>query len=60
MTLEDPALAAAALDQTNDGINFAHAVHLARAEGCAAIFASVDRRFARLAKRLSRFGLFRA
>jgi predicted nucleic acid-binding protein len=53
MTLEDPALAATALDWMAAGIDFADALHLARADGCAAFF-SFDRRFATVAKRLSR------
>ncbi|WP_201863945.1 type II toxin-antitoxin system VapC family toxin [Microvirga soli] len=53
VTLADPALAATALDWMAAGMDFADALHLARADGCAAFF-SFDRRFAKVAKRLSR------
>ena len=53
VNLEDPALAATALDWMATGMDFADALHLARADGCAAFF-SFDRRFAKVAKRLSR------
>jgi predicted nucleic acid-binding protein len=53
VTLEDPALAATALDWMAAGMDFADALHLAKAEGCAAFF-SFDRRLAKAAKRLSR------
>jgi predicted nucleic acid-binding protein len=53
VTLEDPTLAATALDWMVEGMDFADALHLARAEGCAAFF-SFDRRFAKMAKRLSK------
>ena len=50
VTLEDPALAARALDGMDSGMDFADALHLASASGCEA-FMSFDRRFARAAKR---------
>ncbi len=50
--LEDPALAATALDWMARGMDFADALHLAKAEGCAA-FVSFDRRLAKVAKGLS-------
>ncbi len=50
--LEDPTLAATALDWMTGGMDFADALHLARAQGCAA-FVSFDRRLAKAAKRLS-------
>jgi predicted nucleic acid-binding protein len=49
VTLEDPALAATALDWTLKGMDFADALHLAKAQGCDA-FASFDQRLARAAK----------
>jgi predicted nucleic acid-binding protein len=52
VTLEDPALAATALDWMVRGMDFADALHLAKAEGCAA-FVSFDRRLAKAAKALS-------
>ncbi len=52
VTLEDPALAATALDWMARGMDFADALHLAKAEGCAA-FVSFDRRLAKAAKKLS-------
>ncbi len=52
VTLEDPALAATALDWMARGMDFADALHLAKAEGCAA-FVSFDRRLAKVAKGLS-------
>lgn len=50
VTLEDPALAARALDGMDSGMDFADALHLASASGCEA-FMSFDRRFTRAAKR---------
>jgi len=50
--LEDAALIAKALDWTIRGMDFADALHLAKAQGCEA-FVSFDRRFARAAKELS-------
>ncbi len=50
--LEDPALAAKALDRMRGGLDFADALHLAKAEGCEA-FASFDQRFAAVANTLS-------
>lgn len=52
VTLEDPLLAARALDWAEQGLDFADALHLGRAEGCSA-FMSFDRRLARAAARLS-------
>ena len=49
VTLEDAALAATALDWTLRGMDFADALHLARAQGCDG-FASFDMRLARAAK----------
>jgi predicted nucleic-acid-binding protein len=49
--LEDAALAAKALDWTIRGMDFADALHLAKAEGCEA-FVSFDRRLAALAGRV--------
>jgi predicted nucleic-acid-binding protein len=53
VTLEDAALAAKALDWTVRGMDFADALHLAKAEaeGCGA-FVSFDRRLAALAGRV--------
>jgi predicted nucleic-acid-binding protein len=45
VNLEDPALAAKALDWMRSGLDFADALHLAKAEGCEA-FVSFDQRFA--------------
>ena len=50
--LEDPALAAKALDRMRSGLDFANALHLAKAEGCEA-FVSFDKRFAAVANALS-------
>ena len=54
VTLEDAMLIAKALDWTNRGMDFADALHLAKAEGCDAMV-SFDRRFARTATKLSDF-----
>ena len=51
VTLEDAALTAKALDWTARGMDFADALHLAKAQGCDA-FVSFDRRFARAAREL--------
>jgi predicted nucleic acid-binding protein len=48
VTLEDPGLAARALDWTGRGMDFADALHLAKAAGRAA-FVSFDQRFAAVA-----------
>lgn len=48
VTLEDPQLAALALDWAEQGLDFANALHLASARGCTA-FLSFDRRLARAA-----------
>ena len=52
VTLEDAALTAKALDWTVGGMDFANALHLAKAEGCDAMV-SFDRRFAGAATKLS-------
>ncbi|MEA3016640.1 MAG: hypothetical protein QOI38_1362 [Sphingomonadales bacterium] len=52
VTLEDPPLAARALDWAEQGLDFADALHLGRAEGCSA-FLSFDRKLAKTAARLS-------
>lgn len=52
VTLEDPQLAARALDWAERGLDFADALHLGRAQGCAA-FLSFDRKLAKAAARLS-------
>jgi predicted nucleic-acid-binding protein len=52
VTLEDPLLAARALDWTEQGLDFADALHLGRAEGCSA-FMSFDRGLAKAAGRVS-------
>lgn len=51
VVLEDAPLVAAALACMARGMDFADALHLGRAEGCAA-FASFDKRLARLARSL--------
>jgi predicted nucleic acid-binding protein len=48
VTLEDPRLAALALDWVEQGLDFADALHLAAARGCTA-FMSFDRRLAKAA-----------
>ena len=50
--LEDPSVAARALDWMRSGMDFADALHLAKAEGCEA-FVSFDQRFADVANALS-------
>jgi predicted nucleic acid-binding protein len=52
VTLEDPALTAKALDWMRRGMDFADALHLAKAGGCEA-FVSFDQRFATVANALS-------
>jgi len=52
VTLEDPALAAKALHWMRSGLDFADALHLAKAGGCEA-FVSFDQRFASVANALS-------
>ena len=52
VTLEDPALAAKALDWTRRGLDFADALHLAKAGDCEA-FISFDQRLAAAANALS-------
>jgi predicted nucleic acid-binding protein len=51
VTMEDPGLAAQALDWSGGGMDFADALHLAKATGCEA-FVSFDRRFARMANKV--------
>ncbi|HYE27575.1 MAG TPA: type II toxin-antitoxin system VapC family toxin [Allosphingosinicella sp.] len=48
VTLEDPPLAALALDRAEQGLDFADALHLAAARDCTA-FLSFDRRLAEVA-----------
>jgi predicted nucleic-acid-binding protein len=50
--LEDPVVVARALDWVRSGMDFADALHLAKAEGCEA-FVSFDQRFAAMANVLS-------
>jgi len=52
VTLEDAPLAATALAWMANGLDFADALHLAKAAGCAA-FISFDQRFAKAANRIS-------
>ncbi len=52
VTLEDPTVAATALDWMARGMDFADALHLAKAEGCTA-FVSFDKQLEKAAKRLS-------
>jgi predicted nucleic-acid-binding protein len=52
ITLEDPQLAARALDWAEQGLDFADALHLGAAQGCTA-FMSFDRKLAKLAARVS-------
>nr|WP_255696949.1 type II toxin-antitoxin system VapC family toxin [Sandaracinobacteroides sayramensis] len=49
VTVEEPALLAQALDWMGEGMDFADALHLARAEGCE-VFLSFDRKLAKAAK----------
>lgn len=51
VTLEDPQLAARALDWAGQGLDFADALHLARARDCTA-FTSFDRKLAKAAARI--------
>jgi predicted nucleic-acid-binding protein len=52
VTLEDPQLAARALDWAERGLDFADALHLGGAQGCTA-FMSFDRKLAKAAAGLS-------
>jgi predicted nucleic-acid-binding protein len=52
VTLEDPQLAARALDWAEQGLDFADGLHLGRARGCTA-FMSFDRKLAKAAARLT-------
>jgi predicted nucleic acid-binding protein len=51
VTIEDAGQAAQALDWMDAGMDFADALHLAKAQGCET-FVSFDQRFARAANRL--------
>lgn len=51
VTLEDPPLLARALDWAEQGLDFADALHLGRAQGCTA-FMSFDRKLAKAAARM--------
>lgn len=51
VTIEDPATEARALDWMETGLDFAGALHLAKADGCEA-FITFDQRFARAANKL--------
>jgi predicted nucleic-acid-binding protein len=51
VTLEDPAAAANALERARNGMDFADALHLAKAQHCE-VFLSFDRRFAAVANTL--------
>src|ERR1700744_559927 len=51
VVIEDARFVAKALDWMEDGLDFADALHLARAKGCEA-FVTFDQRFARTANRL--------
>jgi predicted nucleic acid-binding protein len=52
VTLEDPAVSARALDWTRNGLDFADALHLAKAQRCEA-FVSFVQHFAAVANNLS-------
>jgi predicted nucleic-acid-binding protein len=52
VSLEDPVLAAKALDWARSGLDFADALHLAKAEGCEA-FVTFDQRLAAVVNALS-------
>ena len=52
VTLEDPTVAARALDWMRRGMDFADALHLVKADGCEALV-SFDQRFAAVANTLS-------
>jgi predicted nucleic acid-binding protein len=52
VTLEEPAVVAQALEWMKAGIDFADALHLAKAHGCTE-FVSFDRGFAKAANRVS-------
>ena len=53
VTLEDPGLAARALDWLARGMDFADALHLIKAEGCET-FVSFDQQFAQVANPISK------
>jgi len=52
ITVEEPAMLAQALDWMSEGMDFADALHLGKAEGCTA-FLSFDRKLAKAAARRS-------
>ena len=52
VTLEEPGVVAQALDWMRGGLDFADALHLAKARGCEA-FVSFDRMFAKAANQVS-------
>jgi predicted nucleic acid-binding protein len=56
VTLEDAPLAPRALDWVSQGMDFADAVHLAKAEACDAMV-TFDRRFAKIARKLNVVGI---
>ena len=51
VTIEEPAIAAQALDWMEAGMGFADALHLAKSDGCEA-FVTFDKRFARTTNKL--------
>ena len=52
ISLEEPAIVAQALDWAKEGVDFADALHLAKARGCEG-FVSFDRKLAKAANRVS-------
>jgi predicted nucleic-acid-binding protein len=56
VTLENPPLVAKALTWLGEGMDFADALHLGSAQGCAA-FVSFDRRLAKIANRVADLGV---
>ena len=52
VTLEEPGVVAQALDWMKSGLDFADALHLAKARGCEG-FVTFDRKFVRAANRVS-------
>ena len=56
VTLEDAPLAAKAIDWVSQGMDFAGALHLAKAEACG-MMVTFDRRFAKIARKLSSVGI---
>lgn len=51
VTVEEPGIASQALDRMEDGMNFADALHLAKARECTE-FVTFDRKFVEAAKRV--------